>query len=252
MKFAPFATRYLRPVVFALAFTAACLGSSAKESALNSLAAMGQMPEDIVPAKDSPAAGHSGAPEKPTENENMKLTPEALAALGFAPDAAPTIEEICAAITKLALTEESQETPAQEASETEAGNSNPNIISLKAERDKFLGIAVNTAITQAINTGRITEADKPAWVTALNTSFESESAKLEKLMPVFNTSSKLPPGTSDRKTLNVTDASNAAARITDAVRDLAGEKNIDITNQAGWDRAFALTREAKPDLFTKA
>ncbi len=39
MKFAPFATRYLRPVVFALAFTAACLGSSAKESALNYLAA---------------------------------------------------------------------------------------------------------------------------------------------------------------------------------------------------------------------
>ncbi|MGK3945849.1 hypothetical protein ABK046_46830, partial [Streptomyces caeruleatus] len=56
------------------------------------------------------------------------------------------------------------------------------------------------------------EADKPAWTTALNTSFASESAKLKSLMPVLNTASRIEPlNLGGRRDANVTDAAQQKA-----------------------------------------
>lgn len=208
--------------------------------ALNSLAGV-----EVDVEIESPDAGASGATENQNEND-MKLTPDALKALGFAPDAEPTVEEISAAIIKLAS---DQATAAAEMAtaqgETTAANSRASM--LEAELTQIRGSAVETVIAEAINSGRITEADRPAWTTALNTSFVSESAKLSNLMPVLNTRSQVQTG--DRRGPAVTDASNAISRITEGVRAYAVEKSIDITTPAGWDRAYAECKAAKPELF---
>lgn len=217
--------------------------------ALNSLAGVDDMPLD----EPSPNAGDAGEPENPNNNtDHMKLTAEALKALGLAPDAVPTAEEISAAIVKLAsdqATAAADKVTAEGA--TTAANSRLTVV--QSELDALNNVrdsAVNVILTDAINSGRITEADRPLWTDALNTSFVSEREKLNKLVPVLNVQNQVPPG--ERRSLNVTDAANAAGRITEAVREFAGEKNIDITTEAGWTRAFNECKAAKPDLFVKA
>jgi hypothetical protein len=198
--------------------------------------------------EESPKA--EAVAEAQTENQEppMKLTPEALAALGFAPEAEPTPDEISAAIVKLASDQaEAAAKMATAEGETTAANARLSVVTgeLTALRDT----AVDTVITEAINTGRITAAEKPAWTTALNTSFASESAKLKALMPVLNTANRV--GTLERRQQGITDAANAASRITQAVTEFAVEKSMDITTPAGWTKAYDACRLAKPELFAK-
>ena len=209
--------------------------------ALNSL-------DGICEDADTSPEAETGADEKPNHTE-MKLTAEALAALGFAPEADPSPEEISAAICKMLgekATAEADKVTAESA--TAAANSRLKIV--ETELSGVLGTAVDTVITEAINTGRITEADKPAWTAALNTSFGTESAKLRSLMPVINTGNKV-IDLASRRQAGVTDAANAASAITDAVRAYAAEKSIDISSGPGWTRAFDACRAANPALFAK-
>ena len=206
--------------------------------ALNSLAGI------CGETEPSPSADN-GNPENQDTND-MKLTPEALAALGFAPDATPSMEEICAAIVKIAAANKAEE--AGEPPEVAAANT--RVTALQTELTTIRGAAVETLVTDAINSGRITEADRPAWTTALNTSFISEADKLSKLMPVLNTRSRL-PDLGGRRNEGVTDAANVAGKITEGVRAYALEKSIDITTEAGWTEAFNACRAANPALFAK-
>lgn len=202
------------------------------------------MPDDI-PSPDA-ASGES----ENQETTDMQLTPEALQALGFAPDAAPTAEELSAAIVKMLGDKATAEAEQATAMET-ATAANSRLALVETELNLVRGTAVETVITEAINTGRITEADKPAWTTALNTSFASESAKLQNLMPVLNTSNRV-ADLGARRDADHTDAANAAERITQGVIAFAAEKAIDITTAPGWTKAYDACRVAKPELFTKA
>ncbi|MEI6655346.1 MAG: phage protease [Verrucomicrobiota bacterium] len=211
--------------------------------ALNSL----QGVEIEIETQSPDAAASADGDGEPNTDETMKLTAEALAALGFAPDATPSPDEISSAIVQLLsakATSEADKATAEGA--TTAANSRHT--ALQTEFDAIRSQAVDTVIGEAIATGRITEADKPAWTTALNTSFVTEANKLKSLMPVLNTASKVPDLGNRREGLCI-DAANAASRITEGVRAFAAEKSIDITNEAGWTRAFNECKASKPELF---
>lgn len=208
--------------------------------ALNSLQGMAEDIPEISPTADTGETDN-------TEIE-MKLTPEALAALGFAPDADPSSDEISAAIVQMIGEKAEAEAKMATAEEvTIAANSRLTLV--ETELNLVRGTAVDTVITEAINTGRITDADKPAWTAALNTSFATESAKLKTLMPVLNTANRVDLG--GRREAAFTDAANAAGRITEGVTAFATEKGMDITTAAGWTKAYDACRAAKPELFAK-
>jgi hypothetical protein len=208
--------------------------------ALNSLAGM---------TEPSPDAGaDSGEPEKPENTEDMKLTPDALKALGFAPDAEPTTEAINAAILKLIGEKtEAEAKMATSAGETTAANSRAAL--METELNLVRGTAVDVVLTEAINSGRITEADKPAWTNALNASFATESAKLSALMPTINTANRL-DGKLDRERGQLAPTTTDA--INDAVRAIAKDNQLDLGKTADYDRAWKMLRVAKPELFEKA
>jgi hypothetical protein len=179
----------------------------------------------------------------------MQLTPDALKALGFAPDATPTEAEISAAVIKLLGLKETAENDKVTAdgekttAKTELTTANSRISTLEGILSKAVGREIDAAITS----GRITEAEKPAWITALNTSYDTEIVKLEARMPVLNTSSKV--GIDPTRRSDVP-AEGTVTAINDAVRAYAKEKGIDVTSNAGWQRAFNELEKAKPELFT--
>ena len=197
------------------------------------------------PSPDA-SAGAAGDGDPTPEIDIMKLTAEALAALGFAPDATPSNDEISAAIVKMCSDMATEET--KEPSAVTAANSRVRI--LESELTHIRGAAVERVITDAINTGRITEAQRPDWTTALNTSFISEADKLSKLMPTINTTSKVPDLGNRRDGLCI-DAANAASRITDGVRAFAADKHMDISTEKGWTMAYDACRISQPELFAK-
>lgn len=200
-------------------------------------------------ADEDPSPNADPGETETKDNNDMKLTPEALAALGFAPEADPSTEEISAAIVKMFSDKGTAETDmANMKVEKDAVNSRLKLV--ETELNLVRGTAVDTVITDAINAGRITEADKPAWTAALNSSFATEAAKLKTLMPVLNTENQVI--NLGRRDLTVTDAANAANAIRCGVTAFALEKGIDITTGPGWTRAFDACRAAKPELFTKS
>jgi len=207
----------------------------------NTIALNALDPSEIDP---SPTAEDTAEPEN--ENETMKLDPELLKRLGFAPDATPTDAEISAAIIK-ALDKKAEE-DAKTANSEAVTAANSRATALETELASVRKAATDIVLKDALATGRITEADKPKWETALNTSFASEADKLSKLMPTINVNGA--PDLSGRRGDGV-DVANTSQTLTDAVRDFAKEKGIDVSNQAGWDRAWAECKEAKPDLFKR-
>jgi hypothetical protein len=199
--------------------------------------------------QESPDSGQSGADtENQDQQTDMKLTTEALAALGFAPEAEPTPDEISAAIVKM-LGEKAEAEAKMATAEGETTAANSRARQARTELEAIRSAAVTTVVERAVAEGRITEADRPAWTTALNTSFVTEAEKLSKLMPMLNTANHMAGAV--RRDLAPTDAMNSAARITEAVTAHAVEKNIDISTAAGWTRAFESCRAARPELFAK-
>lgn len=208
--------------------------------ALNSLEGMPDLsPEGELDAEpdDSEAATND-------KENDMKLTPQALKALGFAEDAEPSSDDISAAILKLA----SKEAPA---AKTEPSKTDPPAAASTdvANSAKAVTTAIELILDDAIKTGRITAADKPKWATALNTSFETEHAKLQNLMPVINTGNRVADA-AGRKPATA-DAANTAEAITEGAKRYAAANNIDITTADGWNRAYNGFRAANPALFAK-
>jgi Mu-like prophage I protein len=181
------------------------------------------------------------SPNQKNETE-MKLTPEALAALGLADGATP--EEISAAIMKM-VPEKPPEKKPEMMPELVAANSRAT--ALETELAGIRGAAITTVINDAVTTGRITEADRPAWTTALNTSFISEANKLASLMPILNVKSQLPGGLAGQKPSGIMPGGMDA--INAAVRETATAQGLDLANRAGYDEAHRLTRKHKPELY---
>lgn len=188
-------------------------------------------------------------PEKPTDT--MKLTAEALKALGFAPDAMPTPDEISAAIVKMLGEKTAVETEKVDM-ETNLTAANSKVTRLELEVTALRDTGVVTAINSALADGRITEADKPEWENILKVDFKSGSALLGKLKPgvdALNTTNHL-GNQGKRKEEGGIEPSGESA-IVAAVNAYAAEKGIDASNTAGWKRAFEGCREAKPELFAR-
>ncbi len=203
--------------------------------ALNSL--QGVTAPDLSPTADP-------GENETNENEDMKLTADALAALGFAQDATPSSDEISAAIVKMLAAKATAEADkATAVGETTAANSRAGL--METELKLVRGSAIDALIGPAIEDGRITAADKDKWTTALNTSFASESAKIAALMPTINVANKLPGLTRQQGML----AANDTEALNTAVREIAKTNGLDLAKGADYDRAFTLLRAAKPELF---
>ena len=176
--------------------------------------------------------------ETDEQSTNMKLTASALKILGLPPEAEPTAEEISAAVEKL-FSQLETERAAKVTAEGDVTAANSRIGTIEGELTQIRSQAVDIVVLDAINSGRITEAQKPQWVTALNTSFASEHAKLINLVPVLNTASKL--GNVSRSV----DVANSGD-IADQIRSYGQANNIDITTSAGWDKAFQGWKNSQP------
>ena len=200
----------------------------------------------IQPSPDSLPDG-GGQPENQT---HMKLTPAALKALGFAPEATPSDTEICDAICKMSSATQSAEA-AQVTAETATTAANSRAAGLTTELKTVRDTAVELITNEAVTAGRITVAEKPKWVTALNTDLPGESAKLQSKMPVINTENKLPGNLGARRDEGVLAAPGAIDAMNTAVRAYATEKHLDITTQAGLDTAWNACKAAKPELFAR-
>ena len=195
---------------------------------------------------DSPSepAGAGEEPENQTDNE-MKLTAEALTALGFAPDATPTPEEISAAVVKM-LAEKTTAESAVTAANTRATTAQTELTNLRQN-------LVDGAIATAVNSGRITEAQKPQWEGLLKADFANASAALANLSPVtgLNTRNQL-GDLGERKGEGQPEApGNAITAINSAVTAYAKEHSLDLAKADDYDRAFAAVKTAKPELFAK-
>ena len=216
--------------------------------ALNSLAT--GMPQNIPAQKQSQAEAGAGADTENQTNEkteDMKLTADALKALGFAPDAEPSGDEISAAIVKaMSAKMDAEKKPEEKPENIEALNTaRIQITDLQAIRDAAVEDAVNAAVTS----GRITEADKPKWKTALNTSFLSEKAKLDSLMPTAINTANHMANLGDRRE-GAPEAGGIDA-INSAVGAIAREKGYDITTHTGYHAAYEAAKAAKPELFKR-
>lgn len=178
------------------------------------------------------------------EQEYMKLTAAALAALGFAPDAMPSSEEISAAIVKMMSDKATAEADKATAmNEKDVMNTRASL--METELKLVRGAAVDALIGPAIEDGRIPAADKDRWTTALNTSFVTESAKIAALMPTINTTNQIGKLDRTKGALAATDTD----ALNTAVREIATANNLDLTKGPDYDRAFAMLRTAKPELF---
>lgn len=202
------------------------------------------------PGDPSPDENPDDGGQTENQNENMKLTPEALKALGFAPDANPSEADISAAIVRL-LGEKQSADAAKASAETAATTANTKVTELTTQLTAVRGKLSETVAANAVKEGRITEADKPRWITALNTDFDGESAKLSNLMPVLNTRSHLPSDLGGRRDHNPGDTAGNIDAMNAAVRAYAAEHHIDISNAQGWDQAWNATKAAKPELFQR-
>lgn len=196
----------------------------------------------------TPPEQTGGQPEKP---ETMKLTPEALKALGFAPDANPSEADISAAVVKL-LGEKETAAAERITAETATTTANSRVTALETELTTVRNAAVEVVVGEAVKTGRITEAEKPKWVTALNTDFPGESTKLQSKMPVINTTSRLPENLGERREMEIVTAPGTIEAMNAAVRAYASEHHLDITTPGGFNSAWNATKAAKPDLFKPA
>ena len=211
--------------------------------ALNALG-LGEMP-DVQTSPESQA--------EPGETENqdtdMQLTPEALAALGFAPDATPSNDEISAAIVQMSGANETAEAD-KAGADTALNAANSRATLLDTELKLVRETAVTTVLGAAVADGRITEADKPAWTNALNTSFATEAEKLARLMPVLNTANRLAnQNLGERK--NESPLGEGIDAMNTAVSDIATANRLDLAVRADYDKAHAMARAAKPELFKR-
>ncbi len=195
----------------------------------------------------SEAAGAADEPETP-QNDDMKLTADALKALGFAPDATPSNDEISAAIVKM-LGEKAAAEAAKATAETSLTAANTRATTAETELTNLRSSTVATAINSALTEGRITEAERPTWEGLLKADPVNGAAALAKVgkATAINTANKI-GDLGLRKGEGATAAASFTA-INDAVGAYAKEHGLDLKKQADYDKAFAEVRAAKPEIF---
>lgn len=204
------------------------------------------IPDSGMALNQSPGAA---GPEN-TNNEKMELTPEALKALGFAPDAKPSPAEISAAVVKL-LGEKTTADSAKATADTALTTANTRITALVAENSSLRDSSVTTAINAALAEGRITDADKPVWEGLLKADFQNGSVALGKLKgsDALNTTNHL--GDLNARRGEGVDLAAGQDAMNAAAHQFAKDNNIDTRTAEGWTRAWEGAAAAKPELFKR-
>ncbi|OAM89336.1 phage protease [Termitidicoccus mucosus] len=182
-----------------------------------------------------------------------------LAALGKTVAADATDEQFAAAINEAvpfaqAAVTASASLPGMKTQLTIAQN---EAAALRDERDTAKAAATSEraaragqVVTIAINTGRITEAQRAEWTGKLvaASDFAAIEAGLTELKPAINTQSKV-AGLGERKAEVAASAERITA-INEAVARHCKENGLD--PRKDYHRAFTAVKAAKPDLFTTA
>lgn len=203
------------------------------------------MPDTAISLNESTDNPPEADPVQPQQETNMKLNTDIMKRLGLNPEAS---EDATATAVNTVLSEREQLTGDITSTKEKLTSANERITSLKKEADKFRDLAVDTTLTTAINSGRITEADKPKWDAALKADFDGEKSKLDALMPTsINTEDKL--GNLAKRKGEQNSAGTGITAINSAVAAFAKENNLDLTNGADYSTAFSAVQEAKPELF---
>jgi hypothetical protein len=103
---------------------------------------------------------------------------------------------------------------------------------------------IGELLGRALESGKITAAEKPDWERRLKADFTNEKAALDKLTPKIKTASAINRG--DAKPGEMT----AAARTqfcNELIGELAGKHHLDRVKD--YNRLFTMAQEARPDLF---
>ena len=184
-----------------------------------------------------------------TNETDMKLSPEVMKRLGFAPDATPDQSAVEAAICKLHDDLTAANTCAAEAkgkataANTRADTAETELATLRKDGNA-------TAINTAISENRITAADKDMWEKVLDADPVNGKALLAKQKATtLNTATRLPGREALARTLD--SEPNTITAINEAVRAFAAANNLDLSKTADYDLAFLGAKEAKPEIFAR-
>lgn len=203
---------------------------------------------------------HPSEPETREEDNHhehsMKLTTAALQRLGLNPEASD--DAIADAINTMAdrldvaLSDAATHSGRVTTLESELTAANERATTAEAEAKEVRKDLVERTLADAINEGRITEADRPKWAAALETDYAGECEKLGKLI-ALNTENRL-GDLGHRKTEGRDQAPDtpqaAIMAINEAVHAYAAEHKLDARTPEGYDAAFRAVRESRKELFS--
>lgn len=211
------------------------------------------IPDSGMTLNQSPSSRAAAGDEPENTNQSeMKLTPEALKALGFAPDATPSESEISAAIVKM-LGEKTTAESAKTTAEGALTAANSRITVLTGEVTALRESGVVDAINSAVTAGRISEAEKDTWTNILKADFKSGSAALSKLpagKDALNDRSRL-GDLGNRGGEGASAGAGGIDAMNSAARTFAKDNGIDISTTTGWTEAWEGARAAKPEIFQR-
>lgn len=187
------------------------------------------------------ALAQQAHPSQPQPIPEPTMNPDLIRALGLDPETASQ-EQIDAAVKALV-----ERAPTNTAS-ADVAALNEQVTQLTTERDTIRTMACNTVLDAAVADGRIGTGDRAKWLTALNTDFAGESAKLGKLMPVINTANQV-GNLGERKAEGQDATLQGIAAINEAVTSYARKEGLDLGHPADYDAAHAAVRSKRPELF---
>ena len=187
--------------------------------------------DNFIGLNQDTQSGGSAAAAETTKPETMKNIREKL---GLPEDASD--DEVLAAIAKLqtenaALKREKGEV------KTELKEANTAKQEAETKLKTYQGEKAEAALNQAIQDGKITEAQKPKWEAALNSDFDSAKELLDDLKPQSELNTKDHVGDLDKGK-----GVQKNAELNSSMADYAKQHNLDLNRQDHYDRAFDAVR----------
>jgi len=195
------------------------------------------IPGSAIGLNESPpdSADETDEPEK--EEDTITMNPDLLKRLNLKPDATPA--EIEAAVAALLDKAESATAANERITQLES--------QLKSQEDNLVATAINEAVTSH----RITEAEKPTWEKLLRADYATAKSALDAKSSVTAINTKDHLGHVKPRNADIVNTSSVEA-MTAAARDFAQRNNIDVSNEAGWSRAWNGAMAENPAVFGKA
>lgn len=197
--------------------------------------------------EESPGSPHEAAPAEPKPTTRT-MKPKLLQLLGLMPEASD--EAIATAVNSI-ITERDAALAAKTALDGQLTAANERATTLEGTLGALRIQAAEPLLASAINDGRITEADRPKWLEALNTDWEGESAKLGKLMPLTALNTQDRVGDLGARKAEAATGGGITA-INAAMAAHAKEHRLDLRKGGDYDTIYLAVKAAKPELFETA